>query len=436
MPPDQTQKKLSALEKLLQISRDMVATTDLDELLGVIVQRSMELLEAERASIFLYEADAHELVSRIAHGEREIRFPAGAGIAGAVAASRQTLNVPEAYADDRFNREIDRRTGFRTRNLLAVPMLDYGGELVGVLEVINKVRGPFGADDVALAETLAAQAGVVLQRARLLEHYVQKQRMEQALAIARQIQQDLLPRARPEVAGFDVAGWSRPADETGGDIYDFFHLGEGRWTLMLADATGHGVGPALVIAEARAMLRALSAACVGLGGAGGPPGARELDISRVMSAVNDLLAADLSQSRFVTCFFALLDGPAGAVRYASAGQGPIIFYDRAADRFEQLPATDLPLGVIEGMDFRELVERPLAAGDILAVVTDGFYEACDPADEQFGTDRACRVIRECRDLPAEDIIANLQRAVDAFTQAAPQADDLTAIIVKRAASAK
>ncbi|MCD4699424.1 MAG: SpoIIE family protein phosphatase [Phycisphaerae bacterium] len=410
-------KHLSALEKVLQISRDMVATSDLDELLGVIIARSMELLEAERATLFLYDADSDELFSKIAAEAGEIRFPAGAGIAGAVVRSKQVLNVHDAYADERFNRDVDRQTGFRTRNILAVPLLDYAGELVGVLEVLNKRRSAFDNNDIMLAETLGAQAGVVIQRARLLEHYLEKQRMEQAMRIARQIQQDILPEENPQIDGFDVAGWSSPADETGGDIYDFLDLGEGRWTFMLADATGHGIGPALVIAEARAMLRALSGV--------------DLNIPDVMARVNDLLTVDLGQSRFVTCLFALLDGQGESVRYVSAGQGPIIFYDRAADKFDELPATALPLGILEGTEFDEQVERRLAPGDMMVVTTDGFFEAADSEGELFGTERMCQIIRRCRDLSADEIIQNLRQKVFEFTGPVPQADDLTAIIVKK-----
>ncbi|MCK4626122.1 MAG: SpoIIE family protein phosphatase, partial [Phycisphaerae bacterium] len=382
-----------------------------------IIDRSMELLDSERATLFLYDADSDELFSKIAAQSGEIRFSAGAGIAGAVVRSKHVLNIPDAYADERFNRDVDRQTGFRTRNILAVPLLDHSGDLVGVLEVLNKHTGSFDDHDITLAQTLGAQAGVVIQRARLLVHYVEKQRMEHALEIARQIQQDLLPKENPRAEGFDISGWSSPADETGGDIYDFLDLGEGRWTFMLADATGHGIGPALVIAEARAMLRALSGA--------------ELDTPTVMAMVNDLLTADLSQSRFVTCIFGLVDSPAGTVRYVSAGQGPIIFYDRQSDKFDELPATALPLGIMEGTEFDEQVKRRLATGDMMIITTDGFFEAADADGDLFGTERMCQIIRRCRDMTADEIIENLRRKVFEFTGPVPQADDLTAIIVKK-----
>ena len=158
----------------------------------------------------------------------------------------------------------------------------------------------------------------------------------------------------------------------------------------------------------------------------GPP-----DLSAVLRQVNDLLVRDLDDMRFVTCFFGLLDPADGAVRYVSAGQGPILFYDRAADAFEELPATDLPLGVLEGCQFSEQVKREMKAGDVLAVLTDGFFEAVNAAEEQFGTQRACEVIHRNRELPAAGIVAELRAAVDEFTAAAPQADDLTAVVVKR-----
>ena len=304
-------KRLDDLNKVLAISRSMVAATELDSLLRLIIDRGMELLDAERASLFLYEPQREELFSRIAAGEDEIRFPADRGIAGAAVKTGRTINVPDAYADGRFNPDIDRVTGFRTRNILAVPLRDYEGKLVGVLQVLNKRAGAFQDYDITLAETLAAQAGVAIQRATLIEHYLEKQRLERAMQLAREIQQGLFPRGAPAVCGFDIAGFCEPADATGGDTYDFMPLPGGQWVLFVADATGHGIGPALVIAETRAMLRAVSLQ--------GP------DVSAVLRIVNNLLIADLNAESFVTCFLGLLDPFARRLVYASAGHGPILF---------------------------------------------------------------------------------------------------------------
>ena len=405
------------LQRVLEITRMMAAAVDLDHLLTLIIECSMELLDAERASLFLYEADTDELVSRIATDAEEIRFPADTGVAGATIHAGETINVPDAYADKRFNPKIDRETGFQTRNILSVPLHDHEAELVGVLQVLNKRSGQFEPHDIQLAETLGAQAGVLLQRARLIEHYLLKQEMERAMTIARDIQRGLFPHASPKVCGFDIAGYSEPADDTGGDTYDFFALPDGQWMLAVADATGHGIGAALVIAETRAMLRAVSR--------------QGLDASVVLGTVNRLLTEDMLDGRFVTCFFGLLDPLAANLVYASAGHGPLLFYNRGDDEFAKVRATGLPLGVLEDADYSTMAVYPFQPNDFAAITTDGFFEAESPQGEQFGIDRIITVLRRDRDLAAADMLDNLRSAVTEFTKGHAQADDLTAIIVRR-----
>ncbi|MCE5280228.1 MAG: GAF domain-containing SpoIIE family protein phosphatase [Planctomycetaceae bacterium] len=409
-------KRCADLQKVLDITRAMVDTSDLDSLLRLIIDRAMDLLDAERATLFLYDAATDELVSRIAAGLDEIRIPARAGIAGSTVTSGQTVNVPDAYADDRFNRDVDKQTGFRTRSILSLPLKDYQSQLVGVLQVLNKRARPFDDDDVTLAQALAAQAGVMLQRAQLIEHYLAKQRMERDMNIARDIQRRLLPTQPPDLAGFDVAGFSQPADATGGDIYDFMPLPDGRWLLLLADASGHGIGPALVIAQTRATLRALSL-CEDR-----PP--------EMLAAANRLLCADLDGGRFVTCFLGMLDRTAAGLTYAAAGHGPMLFYRRGEDAFQQVAATGLPLGILDDSQF-DSEAFAFTAGDLAVITTDGFFEASAPDGELFGIERVMECVRQHRDSPAAEIIAHLHQAVLAFTHNAPQDDDLTAIVVRR-----
>jgi len=409
--------KLQDLYKVLQISRSMVATEDLDSLLRVIVDHSTELLDAERATLFLYDDKTNELVSRIAHGVDELRIPADTGVSGATVQSGETINVPDAYADPRFNREVDRKTGFLTRSILSVPLRGYDGKLVGVLQILNKRTGSFDEYDTTLAETLGAQAGVALQRATLIEHFLQKKQMERAMRIARDIQRDLLPDIPPHMLDFDMAGLSDPADETGGDIYDFMPLGDDKWLVMVADATGHGIGPAIIVAQTRAMMRAV---CL-----------QDHDVPRVLQAVNNLLKADLDDARFVTCFLGILDASASTITYASAGHGPILFYDRSKDKFHKDIATGPPLGIIEEMDYSDVLMRKFAPGDFVAITTDGFFEAVNPTNEMFGVDRLTDLLRRDRDLDTGDMITNLHESVLHFTTGLPQADDLTAVVIRK-----
>ncbi len=409
-------KAMEDLQKVLDITRVMAATVDLDDLLQLIIDRSMELLDAERASVFLYEEQTNELVSIVAAGSGEIRFPADRGLAGSAAQSKTTINVADAYNDDRFDSSVDHESGFHTRNILSIPLCDNQGGLVGVLQVLNKRGGDFSDSDINLAETLGAQAGVALQRATLMEHYVAKQEMQRAMEIAREIQRGLLPSGPPLITGFDVAGFSESADDTGGDTFDFLQLQDGRWLIVVADASGHGVGPALVIAQTRAMLRAIAM--------------QGRDVSTILATSNDLLCRDL-QGRFVTCFLGMVDPITGGVTYASAGHGPLLFYDYDTDEFDELPSTGLPMGVMEDADYSQVVARQFAPGDFAAITTDGFFEAANAEGEMFGMARLRQLLRDNRDLPSADMISVICKAVDEFTVGLRQADDLTVIIAKK-----
>src|SRR5262249_49381861 len=171
------------------------------------------VLTAGGGGCFFFEPATNELVTRVAMGTAPLRVPADRGLVGTVARTRQMINVPDAYADPRFNQAVDQKTGFRTRSILTVPLTDHEDVLVGVLQVLNKKSGTFGREDEFIASVLGAQAGVAIQRARLMQEVFVKKRMQRDLDIARTIQQGYLPKTNPQIEGFDLAGWNRPADE-------------------------------------------------------------------------------------------------------------------------------------------------------------------------------------------------------------------------------
>jgi len=413
--------RVEALERLLEVARRLGATVDLDVMLSAIVDAATSLLDCERATVFLYDPAADELSSRIATGIEgspisEIRFPAGKGIAGEVARTGQVINLPNAYADPRFNPDFDKSSGFRTRSMLTVRLADHDDATVGVLQLLNKRTGPFAERDEEIAGFLGSQAGVAIQRQQLLAHYAKKQKIDRDLSIACSIQKNLLPRDNPVFAGFDIAGWNRPADETGGDFYDFLHLDNDALAVLIADATGHGIGPALIMTEARALCRATL-----FGGK---------DLQRSVDDVHRLLSMDMPEGRFVTAFLGLLHS-SGELEFLSAGQGPILLFDSSADHFEELPTQGLPLGLIPEVEYDSVVHRVLDEGDMLILLTDGFYE-CERADGvAFGSGRVEAVIRELRHRSAEEIVQGLANEVAAFTAGVPQMDDLTAVVCVR-----
>ena len=414
--PDQV-KRIADLELMLQVTRSLGATTELQKLLEIIVDAGIRMLGAERGSVLLYDQDTEELFSVVATGADGIRFSIEKGIAGVTAKSMAIINVTDAYADERFNPEIDKQTGFRTRNILSCPLIGYHGELIGVLQLLNKEGGPFEDYDQQLAEGLGSQAGVALQRARLIEHFIEKERMSRDLEIAKEIQHNLLPHENPSLEGYEIASSFNPCDETGGDCYDFMTLPDHRLMFMLGDATGHGVGPALVSAETRALLRS-TASLTG-------------DLGTMIALVNKLLAQDLPGNRFSTAFVGLLDPVGHNLDYASAGQGPVLFYDSQAKKVDRLEVTGIPLGIMEDFKYEVAKPKTVNSGDIIMLLTDGFYEWANPAGDLFGAERVSDILLSNAEKEPEKVLEMIKGQVRDFSEGTVQADDLTAIVIKR-----
>jgi HD-GYP domain-containing protein (c-di-GMP phosphodiesterase class II) len=166
-------RRLEKLQRLLEVARAMTAERHLRTLLGTINDAAAGVAEADRCSIFVVDRDRGELWTPVAHGTGEIRIALGAGIAGAVAATGASVRVPDAYADARFNPEVDAATGYRTRNILGVPMLNTHGEPVGVIQALNRRDGDFGDEDEELLQALAGPAASAIENAVLHEEIEQ-----------------------------------------------------------------------------------------------------------------------------------------------------------------------------------------------------------------------------------------------------------------------
>src|SRR5579859_8188659 len=158
------------LDTLLEITRRLMTVTDLDALLRLIAEATVTMVGAERATIYIVDQDRQEFWSRVATGQGvgEIRFPIGVGIAGTVAKTGETINIPDAYADPRFNPESDKRTGFHTRNLLTLAMTGHDGKVIGVFQAVNKKSGEFTVEDEITLGSLASSAAVAVENAQLV----------------------------------------------------------------------------------------------------------------------------------------------------------------------------------------------------------------------------------------------------------------------------
>src|SRR5947209_9935683 len=211
------QRQLSArdMEVILGVTSALAAPFDLMTMLGEVVAAAKQVLSADRGSVWLYDPATDELVLEVATGIQPVRVPSGSGLVGACARERQIINVPDCYADPRFDPRVDKSSGYHTRCMLTLPLVDHKDVLVGVMQVLNKSGGVFDADDEVLATALAAQCAVALQRVRMTEALIEGERLQQELEMARVVQMSTLPATMPSVPGYDAHGTFRPAELTG-----------------------------------------------------------------------------------------------------------------------------------------------------------------------------------------------------------------------------
>jgi PAS domain S-box-containing protein len=245
-------------------------------------------------------------------------------------------------------------------------------------------------------------------------------RKQQMLA-AREIQQRLFPRRAPVVEGFDIAGTSVPADATGGDYYDFLPMLDGHLGLVVADVSGHGLGPSLLMVETRALLRVVAR--------------NRVDPGEILGRANRVISEDVDGEYYVTLIFVRLDPKTKEVVHASAGHPAALLFGADGQLKTELRRTGGPLGFAIGPSLKSAPPVRLLPGDLLLLYTDGIIEAQrGPADgqpaEDFGVERVIAVVRQNAHRRAEEIIAALCEAAQAFVAPAPLDDDLTLLVVK------
>jgi serine phosphatase RsbU (regulator of sigma subunit)/anti-sigma regulatory factor (Ser/Thr protein kinase) len=304
---------------------------------------------------------------------------------------------------------------------LAVPLVSQG-ELIGVLNLGPRLsEQEYSSDDRKLLDNLAAQAAPALRIGQLVREQqaeaATRQRFQQELEVAKLIQQNFLPKQLPELNGWQVAAYYRPAREVGGDFYDVIPLPEGKVGFVIGDVTDKGVPAALVMAATRSVLRASAQ--------------RLVEPGEVLERVNEHLCPDMPEKMFVTCLYGVLDPESGHFRFANAGHD--LPYVKTAEGSEELRARGMPLGLMPGMRYEES-ETVLQPGESLLLHSDGVVEAHDPNGDMFGFPRLKQAVAdypgggELIDRVLVDVQAHLGPGAE-------QEDDITMVTLQRSPGA-
>lgn len=248
----------------------------------------------------------------------------------------------------------------------------------------------------------------------------ERERMQASLALAKEVQQYLLPARIPEMRWIEIAASCSFCEELGGDYYDFIDLqefGPGRLGVAVGDVSGHGIGAALLMATVRGGLHSLVKE-------------HHADLGKMFRLLNEIFLAGSGQEQFMTLFFGVLDEADRSFRWVSAGHGPCYWMQNESGQIRELETTGIPLGILDGTEYLASEPISLASGDALVIGTDGLWETLNAAGEMFGTERLFEQLRSCRDKSAANIQMTILSARREFSEELPQADDITLMVIK------
>jgi len=413
------------LTALVEASQTLNSTLDLDHLLELILEVATRQLTADRGTVWLVDHKAGELQARISQGEGgrvlqaagvAFRVKIGEGIAGSVALTGETVRIEDAYNDPRFAQRFDSKSGYRTRSMLTSAIRNKTGEIIGVIQLLNKLKGTFEELDEVFLKALAVHCAVALDNAKLHAQIVDQQRIRVEIDLARQIQQNLLPKAPERWQRYRIAATAETCFEVGGDFYDFLNVSDHTLGVVIADVSGKGVGAALLMSTMQATMGAL---LVGTH-----------SFERMFARMNEVIRNYAGGRMFITMFLAVLDGETRKMQYINAGHNPPLVI-RTDGTVDELAEGGMVLGMIEGVTF-ERAEAVVGPGDVLLLYTDGLSEADNKNDDQFGIEGLVRSVESARAAGAsspEEIARRIMSDIEEFTAGEPKKDDQTLLVL-------
>jgi len=401
------------LATLNEIGRETSSILDLDLLLQRLAEIVRRVVDYETFGILLLDEERQELVLRKAvnfgSGVERSRFKVSEGLSGAAVRSGEPVLVGDVRKDPRYVGLVA-----ETRSELVVPLV-HKDRVIGVLNLESPRLDRFSERDVKVLRPLASQLAIAIENARLYEKIVKNDnRLLRELRIARDIQRALFPESSPRGAGWEASAHFRPARELGGDLYDFYDMGEGLLGVATGDVAGKGVPAALYAAYASGAVRARAFERR-------PP-------SDLLERVNRTLRRRGIEGLFCTLAYALFDFQERSLRVANSGLPHPFHYRAALGRAVPLEVSGLPLGAFDGATYDEL-RAALEPGDAVVFYSDGVVEARS-GKEEYGPERLCRGIEASALGSATDIGSRVIADLEEFLGAESPHDDVTLIVVK------
>ena len=406
---------------LLQVAEAITSEVDPDAMLETIVRLTSLLAGVDRCGILEWRPDARYFAGRTARGlgaEAEADFCALALQPNQWPFLEHILSTHEpVWTGDGAGPEAPAPlvAVFGSAALLGIPLVTKG-ELMGLM-LVDRAASAAGIDSrrLNILAGIAYLTALAMQSAQLQAEAAERERLERELEVARQIQTSFLPQEPPQIPGWEVATFYRPARRVGGDFYDFIPLGKGLCGFVVADVAGKGVPAALFMALSRTLIRAAALS--------------RTSPSKTLERVNEMVIADVHTDLFVTVYYLVLEPETGLIRHATGGHNPPAYLPQDGPA-RYVRGQGMAIGVLDSIAIQERTMR-LEPGEVIVLYTDGIVEAFNMNMQEFGADRFLATLESCRGASAGEIVSEISKTVLAFAEGEPQFDDMTLVVLKR-----
>ena len=433
-PSDQNNPALQRLERenqrlrravdelsiLNEIATAISSTQSLEDIIQLMVQKCVKHLHVEQAAVSMLDRDMAQqsklfqtMVRQVDTSHTMLPYRLDTQLTGWMLKNRQPLLINDLVHDKRFHHFNDDESS-HIHSLISVPLLNKG-EIVGILSAFNKKTGDLTIEDQRLLAIIATQSSQVIENARLLAEQQALIKVREEMRMAREIQVNLLPKAPPQVSGYDISAKSIPAREVGGDFFDFIERSNDKLIFCLGDGTGKGLPAAMLVANLQACIRSLAI--------------MDLSPKDFISHANRLLYESTDAGKFVTFFMGLMDYRSGTFTYCNAGHDAPFVIRNNGER-SQLDVGGVVLGFVPVYVYEEETIS-LASGDRLIIYSDGITEAMNGNDEEFSDARLMDMFAALKHLTAKDSIDQINTTVKAHAGDTPQSDDMTLMILDK-----
>ena len=416
--PNPSLDTVDKLRMLLEITRTISRSLDLDELLNKVMDTLGSLIHYDAAGIYLIGPGDNDnpyiFKARAIRGYDisfelvEPRIKMGEGFIGRVAESGKPLICPDVSRDPRY---FEARN--RTKSEMVAPIVS-NDKVIGVFDLESDRLDAYSDDDLAILQMLTSQVAIIIEKVRLLDEVVEKKRIEAQLEIARAVQLELLPDNDPELENFEISAYIFPTEEVSGDYYDWVKIFDDQIGITVADAVGKGIPAALLMAFLRASLR--SGVQIGY--------APHIALAKV----NNLLWDSVEEHQFITGIYGILDSTNRTFVFSNAGHNPPVI-ENPDGEYRFVEYGDLPLGMFFDIHYHQHFIR-FEKGQVMVIYTDGITEATNEAGEEYGQERLAKRILEGIDMSAKQLIDFIRIGVADFTQRKFLDDDGTLFIIK------